>query len=105
MKVTFLGAAGSEVTGSAYLLETKHANVLVDCGFFQGSRTAENYNRIPKKGAPLHKDPVPFKNADVVFMESTYGAAADHCGPLSTQRGVPGGSTNRSRSSDPQVNS
>ena len=51
MKVTFLGAAGGEVTGSAYLLETKHANVLVDCGFFQGSRKCENYNRIPKKGA------------------------------------------------------
>jgi metallo-beta-lactamase family protein len=51
MKVTLLGAAGGEVTGSAYLLETKSANVLVDCGYFQGSRKCENYNRIPKKGA------------------------------------------------------
>jgi metallo-beta-lactamase family protein len=51
MKVTFLGASGGEVTGSSYLLETKHANVLVDCGYFQGSRKTENYNRIPKKGA------------------------------------------------------
>lgn len=51
MKVTFLGAAGGEVTGSSYLLETKSANVLVDCGFFQGSHKVENYNRIPKKGA------------------------------------------------------
>ncbi len=25
------------------------------------------------RGAPLHKDPVPFKKADFVFMESTYG--------------------------------
>src|SRR4029079_12212156 len=25
------------------------------------------------RGAPLHRDPVPFKHADVVFMESTYG--------------------------------
>lgn len=25
------------------------------------------------RGAPLHRDPVPFKNADIVFMESTYG--------------------------------
>ena len=51
MKVTVLGAAGGEVTGSAYLLETKSANVLVDCGFFQGARKIENYNRLPKKGA------------------------------------------------------
>jgi metallo-beta-lactamase family protein len=50
MKITLLGAAGGEVTGSAYLLQTKSANVLVDCGYFQGSRKCENYNRIPKKG-------------------------------------------------------
>jgi metallo-beta-lactamase family protein len=25
------------------------------------------------RGAPLHRDPIPFKNADIVFMESTYG--------------------------------
>jgi metallo-beta-lactamase family protein len=25
------------------------------------------------RGAPLHRDPVPFKHADFVFMESTYG--------------------------------
>ena len=25
------------------------------------------------RGAPLHRDPVPFKQADFVFMESTYG--------------------------------
>jgi metallo-beta-lactamase family protein len=25
------------------------------------------------RGAPLHRDPVPFKHADIVFMESTYG--------------------------------
>jgi metallo-beta-lactamase family protein len=25
------------------------------------------------RGAPLHRDPVPFKHADVVFLESTYG--------------------------------
>src|SRR5262249_20686967 len=28
---------------------------------------------IGPRGAPLHKDPVPFKKADLVFMESTYG--------------------------------
>jgi metallo-beta-lactamase family protein len=28
---------------------------------------------IGPRGAPLHKDPVPFKRADLVFLESTYG--------------------------------
>lgn len=63
MKVTLLGAAGGEVTGSAYLLETRHANVLVDCGFFQGSRKCENYNRIPKRGAINHLDAVVLTHA------------------------------------------
>ena len=36
MRITPLGAAGGEVTGSAYLVETGQARVLVDCGMFQG---------------------------------------------------------------------
>src|SRR5262249_27829041 len=28
---------------------------------------------VGARGAPLHRDPVPFKHADIVFMESTYG--------------------------------
>ena len=51
MKITILGAAGGEVTGSAYLVQTKSANVLVDCGLFQGQKKLENYNRLPRKGA------------------------------------------------------
>src|SRR5215831_7866280 len=50
MKVTVHGAGGGEVTGSAYLVQTRDANVLVDYGLFQGARKVENYNRIPKKG-------------------------------------------------------
>ena len=45
MRVTILGAAGGEVTGSAYLLETPRARVLVDAGLFQGGGEAEALNR------------------------------------------------------------
>ena len=47
MKITLLGAAGGEVTGSAYLLQTAAANVMIDCGLFQGSQKLENSNRLP----------------------------------------------------------
>jgi metallo-beta-lactamase family protein len=45
MKITLLGAAGGEVTGSCYLVQTKTASVLVDCGLFQGGHRAEDLNR------------------------------------------------------------
>lgn len=48
MKVTLLGAAGGEVTGSSYLVESEQARVLVDFGMFQGSRTVERLNQVPK---------------------------------------------------------
>ena len=38
MRVKVLGAAGGEVTGSAYLIQTNEANVLVDAGMFQGGK-------------------------------------------------------------------
>ena len=47
MKITLLGAAGGEVTGSAYLLQTGDTNVMVDCGLFQGAQKLENFNRLP----------------------------------------------------------
>lgn len=46
MKLTFFGAAG-EVTGSAYLLETERARVLVDFGLHQGEPEADDHNRFP----------------------------------------------------------
>jgi metallo-beta-lactamase family protein len=46
MKVTLHGAAG-EVTGSAYLLETDRARVLVDFGMFQGGRNENAKNVLP----------------------------------------------------------
>jgi len=46
MKITILGAAGGEVTGSAYLVRTKNAQALIDFGMFQGGR-ADDLNRMP----------------------------------------------------------
>jgi metallo-beta-lactamase family protein len=51
MRVTVHGAGGGEVTGSAYLIQTPEANILVDRGMFQGPRQVENYNNFPKRGA------------------------------------------------------
>jgi metallo-beta-lactamase family protein len=47
MKITIVGAAGGEVTGSAYYVQTKQASVLVDCGMFQGGKKSEALNRPP----------------------------------------------------------
>jgi metallo-beta-lactamase family protein len=51
MRISLLGAAGGEVTGSAYLLQARDANVFIDCGLFQGAQKLENYNRLPSAGA------------------------------------------------------
>lgn len=48
MKIRVIGAAGGEVTGSAYLIQTDSANILVDAGMFQGGKTSESKNRLPK---------------------------------------------------------
>jgi metallo-beta-lactamase family protein len=81
MKITIHGAGGGEVTGSAYLIETQAANVLVDCGLFQGARSLENYNRIPQKGA--------FTRLDAVVLTHAH---LDHTGrlPLLTKAGYRG---------------
>jgi metallo-beta-lactamase family protein len=47
MKITPYGAAGGEVTGSAYLVETDSAKVLIDCGLCQGGKEAGARNRAP----------------------------------------------------------
>lgn len=48
MKIKIHGAAGGEVTGSAYLVQTDKANVLIDCGMFQGSKASEVKNKLPQ---------------------------------------------------------
>jgi len=77
MKITVLGAAGGEVTGSAYYVQSKHASVLVDCGLFQGGKKAEALNRPPSS---------PRQKVDAVLL--THGHL-DHTGrlPLLTRRG------------------
>jgi len=47
MKIITLGAAGGEVTGSCYLVQTNTARILVDCGLFQGNHVADSLNRPP----------------------------------------------------------
>jgi metallo-beta-lactamase family protein len=47
MKITLIGAAGGEVTGSGYIVQTKQARILVDCGLFQGGKKSEALNRQP----------------------------------------------------------
>src|SRR6185312_3237339 len=50
MKITLIGAAGGEVTGSCYIVETKQARILIDCGQFQGGKKSEALNRPPTVG-------------------------------------------------------
>jgi metallo-beta-lactamase family protein len=52
MKIKPIGAAGGEVTGSAYLIRTKRACILVDAGMFQGGRQSEAKNRLPQGAQP-----------------------------------------------------
>jgi metallo-beta-lactamase family protein len=77
MRIRIVGAAGGEVTGSAYYVQTKQASVLVDCGLFQGGKKSEALNRPPT---------TPKQKIDAVLL--THGHL-DHTGrlPMLANRG------------------
>lgn len=78
--ITPYGAAG-EVTGSAYLVESEEAKVLVDFGMFQGDKDDDARNVIPGK---IHR-------MDIDAVVLTHGHL-DHCGrlPLLVREGYRG---------------
>jgi len=81
MRIKIVGAAGGEVTGSAYYVQTKDANVLVDAGLFQGGKKSEAKNRLPS-GVNLSK-------LDAVLLTHAH---LDHTGrvPLLIKHGYTG---------------
>ena len=78
MQIQFLGAAG-EVTGSCYLLTAGKSKVVLDCGLFQGSTTANLKNRRP----------LPFDPSELSGVILTH-AHLDHTGrlPIMAHRGL-----------------
>ena len=80
IRLTAYGAA-QEVTGSKHLLDTGSAQILVDCGAFQGRR--EEAHRKNEWFA--------FDQSGVTASINTHGHL-DHCGtyPLLVKRGFRG---------------
>jgi len=69
-KLTFYGATDG-VTGSCYLLETRNATLLLECGLFQGGREMEKANRKP----------FPFSISDIDAVVLSH-AHLDHSGRI-----------------------
>lgn len=56
MKIKLVGASGGEVTGSAYVVRTRKAMIMVDAGMFQGGRQSEAKNKLPPGVKPAELD-------------------------------------------------
>jgi metallo-beta-lactamase family protein len=80
MKIKIIGASGGEVTGSCYIVQTKSARIMIDCGMFQGGKKSEALNRPPVQATT---------KLDAVLL--THGHL-DHVGrlPLLAQLGYTG---------------
>ena len=78
MKIKVVGAAGGEVTGSGYFVQTDRAQILIDAGMFQGGKGSEAKNRIPAG--------VSLPSLDAVLLTHAH---LDHTGriPLLIKRG------------------
>ena len=63
-RLTFHGAVG-DVTGSCFLLETRTANVLFECGMFQGGRREAARNRRAFPFNPAGVDAVVLTHAHI----------------------------------------
>ncbi len=70
LKISFYGAC-QEVTGSNFLLEYKGAKILIDCGFFQGSRINDEKN----------EEPFPYNLSEIDVVIATH-AHLDHIGRI-----------------------
>jgi len=80
IEIEFVGAAQT-VTGSMHLIHTKHANVLLDCGLYQGRRQ-ESFERNRNLPVDPHK-------VDAVVLSHAH---IDHSGtlPLLIKKGFGG---------------
>lgn len=68
MRITFLGGTGT-VTGSKFLVETKNARILVDCGLFQGHKSLRERN--------WEEPPLDIHSLDAVILTHAH---LDHSG-------------------------
>jgi metallo-beta-lactamase family protein len=71
VQIEFVGAVGGDVTGSRHIVHTEKADILLDCGLFQGRRS-ETIERNQRLG---------FRARDIDMMVLSH-AHIDHSGAL-----------------------